>query len=153
MDSKCLESFLIPEYEIATEGLFSKMKEKREAKKAERESALEAKRKAFPIVKRKVVTDCKSICNKYKAKNPKLPWKLKFVEEDNYVYIEVFTDEKYINPYYADGNEGPDYNETAHNVYENIYEEINKKYNNQETEGIKFSVDCEEWNEIDIYLN
>lgn len=152
MDSKCLESFLIPE-EITTEGLFSKMKEKREAKKAEREAALEAKRKAWPIIKRKVITECKAICNRYKSKNPKLPWKLKFVEEDEYVYIEVFTDEKYINPYYADGNEGPDYNKTAHDVYENIFKEIEQKYTNQEIDGIKFIVDSEEWNEIDIYLD
>lgn len=126
MDSKCLESFLIPE-EITTEGLFTKMKEKHEAKKAEKAAKIEKFKRESKVILNKCMAIEKSIVNKYKSKNPKLPFKPKYWIEDSEadMYAEIYNDEWCMNEY--DSKYIPEASEVFNAIYKEIEQEIEKQ--------------------------
>lgn len=131
MDSKVLESLIIPEYEIATEGLFSKMKEKHEAKKAEKAARIEKFKRESKVILNKCMSIEKSIVNKYKSKNPKLPFKPKYwIEESDDsseadMYAEIYNDEWCMNEY--DQKYIPEASEVFNAIYKEFEQEIEKQ--------------------------
>lgn len=128
---KALESLLIEGEGIATEGLFSKMKEKREAKKAEKVAKIEKFERDSKAILNKCMTIEKSIVNKYKSKNPKLPFKPKYWIEDSDdsseadMYAEIYNDEWYMNE--NDSKYIPEASEVFSAIYKEIKQEIEKQ--------------------------
>lgn len=117
--------------DIATEGIFNKMKENREAKKAERAAKIEKFERESKVILNKCMSIEKSIVNKYKSKNPKLPFKPKCWIEDSDdsseadMYTEVYNDEWCMNE--NDSKYIPEASKVFNAIYTEIKQEIEKQ--------------------------
>lgn len=83
VDTKVLENLI-----IANEGLFSKMKEKKEERNKKLNEIYASIDKVFPIF----INEVKNICNKYKSKYPKVnfTFKYEYRKDDNEFHIYNF---------------------------------------------------------------
>ena len=152
--AETLESYLIP----AEEGLFSKIKENREKKKAEKEQRRLARQEELRIFKETSKDDCdliKKICNdiinKAKQKWKSLPFDIYYnVSEWRNVQVEIdiaiFEDEWCMNKY----NEK--YIPEAETCFDFIYDEIEKALSDKNKFKNKVSVTTVENNTITINI-
>lgn len=140
MNSKALESFLIPE--VAEEGIISDFKAKREQKKADREEKKRLARELDNECKKllpKVMNDLKEIVSKYKAKYPDLPINPYYDTDKtmNEVFVCVFDDDEIMNEY------SDHYNKKSIMVFKAIYNTVNNYCNASEKKYPGFNLQCD----------
>ena len=140
MNSKALESFLIPE--VAEEGIISNFKAKREQKKAEREEKKRLARERDTECKNllpKVMNDLKEIVSKYKAKYPDLPIDPYYDTDKtmNEVFVCVFDDIEVMNEY------SDNYNKKSIMVFNAIYNAVKNYCSTSEKKYPGFDLKCD----------
>ncbi len=137
MESKVLESLIIPEYEIANEGLFDKLNEK----KAQRHQHESDCQNLLP----KIETELKKIVSSYKPKykNVKIIPYYYTDKLDCSVGVELFNYNKLLD-------QDDSVIDSANNITDEIYELVVKFAKDNKYTGFKFKVEIPDNCCIDI---
>ena len=136
MKKKCVS------YEIATEGVISNFKAKREQKKAEREEKKMLARERDNECKNllpKIMNDLKESVSKYKAKYPDLPIDPYYDTDKtmNEVFVCVFDDIEVMNEY------SDNYNKKSIMVFNAIYNAVKNYCSTSEKKYPGFDLKCD----------
>ncbi len=148
---------VLESYMIAEEGIFSKIKNKMEEKRKEREERIrlfeEEYKKALPLINKCIKDTLRDAKRKYKNISKDIIGNINVDDSDCAIDIDIFPTE-----YYFDDKHNPDsdkYDSTADECFKFIWKEIENKLNIifKNYTIIKFEIECYENGTITITVH